>query len=139
MRGPGSSRLLVDSLYAEPLQGSRVEFRENAPVNGLDLHIAHVLSRLPVSPDAAEMRIEPVVPRPRRISIYDHVFLFFQVYALVTLWTEKDLRTHGDVSMASPSTNCSIRHASTRPNGLGLTEAEGETAQFAGRGGPPAP
>ena len=63
-------------------------------MNSLDLHIAHVLNRLPVTSDAAKMSVEAIVPRSRGIPIRDHVFVSIQVDAFATLRTKKDLRTH---------------------------------------------
>jgi hypothetical protein len=40
------------------------------------------------------MRVEPIVSRPRRVSVCDDVFVSIQVDALVTLWTEENLGTH---------------------------------------------
>jgi hypothetical protein len=63
-------------------------------MNSLDLHIAHILNRLPVTSDAAEVSVETIVSRSRSIPICDHVFVSIQVDAFATLRTKKDLRTH---------------------------------------------
>ena len=70
-------------------------------MNSLDLHIAHVLNRLPVGSDATKMRVEPIVSRPRRVSVCYDVFVSIQVDALVTLWTEENLGTHALVLSGS--------------------------------------
>lgn len=82
------SSLPLDPLYPESFHGALVQLRENATVNGLDLLVAHVLNRLPLASDAAEVRVEPIVPRPRGIPVRDDIFLLVQVDGLATLWTE---------------------------------------------------
>lgn len=86
--------LPLDPLYPESFHGAVVQLREDAPVNGLDLFVAHVLHRLPLASDAAEMRVEPIVPRPRRIPVRDDIFLLVQIDGLATLWTEEDFGAH---------------------------------------------
>lgn len=92
---PPSPDLPVDSLYAESFHSSVVQLRENAPVNGLDLHIAHVLNRLLVASDAGEMSVEAIVPRPRGIPVCDDVLVLVQVDTFVTHGAEKNFGTHG--------------------------------------------
>jgi hypothetical protein len=63
-------------------------------VNGLDLHIAHVLNRPLLASDAAQVSVEPIVPRPRGIPVRDDVLVLIQVDTFVTHGAEKNFGTH---------------------------------------------